>query len=211
MLQLSAAFDNVNGADAVETAYDGFGRLISSTNTMGGWDKTLSYTYDKNSNRTQLTHDDGNSFAYDYDGLNRNIRIREGASGRNGTQLTYQTYTARGTMSYMLKGKDFNPGNRTIYTYDTVGRMTRVRHYLNKQNIGDGATFTFGYNPAGQIKSRTINNDAYAETAHYDVERDYTVNGLNQYTGTSSGGTPSAAFTYDDNGNLTSDESVTFI
>ncbi len=68
-------------------------------------------------------------------------------------------------MGYMLKGKDLTPGNRTNYTYDTVGRMTKVRHYLNKQNIGDGVTFGFGYNPAGQIKSRTINNDAYAETA----------------------------------------------
>ncbi len=165
MLQLSATFDSANGPDAVLAAYDGFGRLISSTNTMGGWNKTLSYAYDKNSNRTQLTHDDGNVFSYDYDGLNRNIRIGEGAPGTNGTQLTYQTYTERGTMGYMLKGKDLNPGNRTIYTYDTVGRMTKVRHYLNQQSIGDGATFSFYYNPAGQIKSRTINNDAYAETA----------------------------------------------
>ena len=46
-----------------------------------------------------------------------------------------------------------------------------------------------------QLKSRTISNDAYAETSlglgfvpqtkrrlRYDVERNYTVNGLNQYS-----------------------------
>jgi hypothetical protein len=42
-LQLSAAFDAANGPDAVETAYDGFGRLISSTNTMGGWSASISH------------------------------------------------------------------------------------------------------------------------------------------------------------------------
>lgn len=96
-LQLSARFDSAGGADGVDTAYDGFGRLVSSTNTMGGWNKTLRYGYDKNSNRTQITHDDGNAFAYEYDGLNRNTRIREGARGANGTQLMMQIYNDRGT------------------------------------------------------------------------------------------------------------------
>jgi hypothetical protein len=52
---------------------------------------------------------------------------------------------------------------------------------------------SFLRNRVSQIKSRTINNDAYANTAHYDVERDYTVNGLNQYTSAGP-----ASFTYDD-------------
>ena len=45
----------------------------------------------------------------------------------------------------------------------------------------------------------------YANTAHYDVTRSYQVNGLNQYTQAG----PSA-FTYDANGNLTSDGAVNF-
>lgn len=62
-----------------------------------------------------------------------------------------------------------------------------------------------GYNLAGQITTRTAYNDAYAWTAHANVQRDYAVNGINQYS--TAGG---ASFTYDANGNLTSDGSTTF-
>ncbi|MGH6631036.1 MAG: hypothetical protein ACREB3_15015, partial [Burkholderiales bacterium] len=51
----------------------------------------------------------------------------------------------------------------------------------------------------------TRSNDAYAWTAHYNVSRPYSVNGLNQYT--VAGGT---SFGYDANGNLTSDGASAF-
>jgi RHS Repeat len=51
----------------------------------------------------------------------------------------------------------------------------------------------------------TRTNDSYTWTAHYNVSRPYTTNGLNQYTVAGSAG-----FTYDANGNLTSDGSTTF-
>jgi hypothetical protein len=47
--------------------------------------------------------------------------------------------------------------------------------------------------------------NAYASNRALAVDRTYGVNGLNQYTGTISNGTPSAAFQYDANGNLTGD------
>lgn len=67
-----------------------------------------------------------------------------------------------------------------------------------------GAAVT--YNPAGQIgliahstlRQAQGNRKAYAWTAHSNVERDYTSNGLNQYT--NGGG---AMLTYDGRGNLT--------
>src|SRR3546814_19514686 len=43
-------------------------------------------------------------------------------------------------------------------------------------------------------------------TGHVDVTRDYSANGLNQYTAAGS-----ASFTYDANGNLTSDGSTTYL
>ena len=36
--------------------------------------------------------------------------------------------------------------------------------------------------PASQIATSTRDNDLYAWTAHYNVSRPYTANGLNQYT-----------------------------
>ena len=66
--------------------------------------------------------------------------------------------------------------------------------------------FSFGYTPASQIAQQTRNNDTYAWNGHYNVDRTYAVNGLNQYT--SAGG---ATFTYDANGNLTSDGATTYV
>src|SRR3546814_7128951 len=45
-----------------------------------------------------------------------------------------------------------------------------------------------------------------AWTGHVDVTRNYSANGLNQYTAAGS-----ASFTYDANGNLTSDGSTTYL
>ena len=59
--------------------------------------------------------------------------------------------------------------------------------------------------PAGQIASRTSSNDAYAYTGAYNVDRNYTANGLNQYTQSGS-----VAPTYDARGNLTSAGGATY-
>jgi hypothetical protein len=64
---------------------------------------------------------------------------------------------------------------------------------------------SLGYNPAGQIASRSLNNENYAWIGHYGVTRAYTTNGLNQYT--AAGG---PAISYDPNGNLISDGSNTY-
>jgi hypothetical protein len=94
-------------------------------------------------------------------------------------------------------------GLHNAYSYDAVGRVDSLSFI--RPTVADNAVFTFGYNPASQIASRATNNDAYVYTAHYDVDRNYSVNGLNQYTAAGP-----AAFTYDDNGNLTGDGAVTF-
>ncbi|WP_163616048.1 RHS repeat domain-containing protein, partial [Klebsiella pneumoniae] len=70
-LQTAARFDSASGADAVTNGYDGFGRLTSSATSMAGVSRSLSYQYDADGNRTQITHPDGNVFTYAYDGLDR--------------------------------------------------------------------------------------------------------------------------------------------
>jgi RHS repeat-associated protein len=55
----------------------------------------------------------------------------------------------------------------------------------------------FAHNPASQIASVNRDNDAYAWTNHYAINRAYTTNGLNQYTA-SGAITP----TYDARGNV---------
>ncbi len=68
----------------------------------------------------------------------------------------------------------------TSYGYDAVSRLASLTQDL--AGTTQDQSFTFAYNPAGQITSRTASNDAYAWTQHYNVNRGYTTNGLNQYT-----------------------------
>lgn len=89
------------------------------------------------------------------------------------------------------------------YGYDAVSRLSSLSHDL----AGSGAdqTLGFDYNPASQVLTRTSANDAYAANSAYNVSRSYAVNGLNQYVSAGP-----ASFTYDANGNLTSDGSTSF-
>jgi RHS repeat-associated protein len=66
-------------------------------------------------------------------------------------------------------------------------------------------TLGFSYNPASQIASNTRSNELYASTAHYNLNRNYTANGLNQYIAWGS-----VSPTYDGRGNLTSAGGATY-
>jgi RHS repeat-associated protein len=63
----------------------------------------------------------------------------------------------------------------------------------------------YAYNPSSQIIQRSSNNGAYSFTGAVNLNRAHSVNGLNQYINV--GGLP---FSYDANGNLTSDGRVSY-
>ena len=105
----------------------------------------------------------------------------------------------------MLATRTDGAGSSSAYTYDAPGRLASLTDtYVG--GAGGNVASTFGYNAANQITSRTRNNDAYAWTGAYAVNRAYSVNGLNQYTAAGS-----ATFAYDANGNLTSDGANTYV
>ena len=85
---------------------------------------------------------------------------------------------------------------REDYLHDGVGRLTQVvqdlRYTAHDQQLG------FSYNPADQLASVTRSNDGYAWGGHYNVDRPYGVNGLNQLTTAGA-----VALGYDGRGNLT--------
>ncbi len=194
-LQTYARFASTSG-QGITTAYDNIGRVTSTTNNMGGTARTLSYQYDENSNRTRITHPDGQYFTYSYDGLRQQLDLRENGATRIGASRYYRS---TGQYAYNLR----QSGLYDYFNYDAAGRVSMLRFF--KPVGGEHVRFGFAYTPANQIKSRTTSNNLYANTAHYDVNRNYNVNGLNQYTQAGP-----AAFTYDANGNLTSDGAVTF-
>lgn len=196
-LQLSATFGSASGPGVVQT-YDGFGRLATSSSTMGGVIRTLTYQYDADGNRTRITHPDGVYFGYSYDALDRMANAVWNAPGVGTVPFVAITYDAQGRRSDINRASSY-----TGYAYDPVGRLGGMNQRF-AENAGNAAQ-TFGYNPASQIVSLSRDADDYAFPGYVAVNRAYAVNGLNQYT---SGGP--ATFSYDANGNLTSDGTRTF-
>lgn len=194
-LQTHARFDGgAPSSDGLTTTFDGFGRPLSASLKMDGVTRALSYSHDKNGNRLTVTHPDSQVFTYSHDGLNRVTDVAQST-----ISLAGFTFNNRGGTATMTGGVT------TGYSYDPVGRLASLHHDL--AGTGQDVSFSFTFNPASQVATRTTSNDAYAWTGSVDINRNYSVNGLNQYTSTSSGST----FTYDLNGNLTSDGSTTYL
>lgn len=193
-LQLYARFDSAAG-EGVATTFDNLGRPTVSTLLMDGFTRTLTHLWNKGSLRTRVTHGDGNYVYYNYDGLNRIKTI-----GANTTALVNQAYNAKGEVTLRTRAGSVN----TTLTYDAASRPATMFH--NIAGTSGDITFGFGYNPASQIITRSRSNDAYVYGGDVNVARTYAVNGLNQYV--TAGSTP---FTYDANGNLTSDGDATYV
>ncbi|MES2452496.1 MAG: RHS repeat-associated core domain-containing protein [Pseudomonadota bacterium] len=193
-LQTSARFDSASGTDAVFNAYDGFGRLATSTTTMAGYTRTLGYQYDANGNRTRITHPDGTYFDTTYDGLDRALRYYIA-----GAANLVHVYNSTGGL-YALSRYYGTSAN----TYDGIGRLAQQSFYFV---TGDSAyaTSSFSYNPANQIVQKTRSNDAFAYSGHTAQSTSYATNGLNQYTAVGAG-----ALGYDSNGNLASTGATSF-
>lgn len=191
-LQLYARFNSAYGP-GIATAYDGFGRPVSSTNDSDGVARTLEYAYDADGNRTYLKFPDGNYFTFSYDGLDRMTAILE-----NGyATVTGLAYNAQGQRSSLTGGVT------TSYGFDGIGRPSSLSHDLAGSAQDVGYTFS-SYNPANQLLGQTRDNDGYAWTGAAPFTRTHSVNGLNQYIAVGS-----ASPTYDDNGNLTWDGGTT--
>lgn len=198
-LQLYARFDGfIPSNEGITNAYDGFGRMISTSQKMDGTTRTLNFTRDKNGNRSSLIWMDGAITAYGYDGLNRMTRITEGPLVNNVQMIGY-TYNRRGLMEFQ------NGIFSSARWYDAAGRMTNTQFEPQPYGPAHFADFALSYNPAGQVTTQTVSNDSYVYTGAYNVNRNYAVNGLNQYTSAGP-----AVFSYDANGNLTSDGTTNY-
>ena len=195
--QLYARFDNATSGDGVTGAYDGFGRLTASATAMLGTSRAVQLQYDADGNRLQITHPDGVYFTHNYDGADRLYQTFSSATSRydpaKKSQLDLIVYDGLGRRTSRMEGAQ-------TYSYDTAGRLGSFSALL-----WSTGSWTLGYNPASQINSETRTNNAYVWTGGVPVTRAYAVNGLNQYTAAGA-----AAFTYDLNGNLTSDGTTTY-
>ena len=185
--RLTGATFSAGGASFAAT-YDALGRNLTQSGTLG----TVSYQYDIAGRRTRTTWGDGFYVAYDYDVTGNMTVIREnGATSGVGVLATY-AYDDLGRRASLTRGN----GAVTSYGFDPVSRLSSLVQDLS--GTAQDLTLGFSYNPASQITSNTRSNNGYVWNGHNNVDRNYTTNGLNQYT--SAGG---VSFTYDVRGNLT--------
>ncbi|MFN3945461.1 MAG: RHS repeat domain-containing protein [Allosphingosinicella sp.] len=126
--------------------------------------------------------------------------VREYGATSGADVLATFAYDNLGRRTSLTRGN----GTVTSYGFDAASRLTSLTQ--NLAGTAHDTTLGFTYNPAGQIAQNTRSNDAYAWTSHYNVNRPYTSNGLNQYTA-AGGVTP----TYDARGNLTSAGPASYI
>jgi RHS repeat-associated protein len=193
------AYDNLDrlssatqGGQTLTRAYDALGRVSGATGPLG----TVGYLYDPAGNRIQLTWPDGYFVTYNHDNSGAVTSILENGS----TTLATFGYDSLGRRQALTRGN--TAATTTTYGYDPVSRLASLAVTGTTKN----QTLTFGYNAASQILTRTSTNTAYAWPGLFNVDRGYTINGLNQVDST----TTPATLAYDGRGNLTSDGSTTY-
>lgn len=190
--RLTSASDSFGYANSFE--YDALSRR---TKESSNWSGTMTSSYDLAGRRVSLAWPDGFYVTYDHLVTGETLAVREyGAASGVGVLATY-SYDNLGRRTGITRGN----GTTTSYGYDSVSRLASLAQDLSSG--GYDSTYSFTYNPAGQIASATRSNDTYAWGSHYNVDRNYNVNGLNQTI--ASGAT---SIGYDGRGNLiTSDGS----
>jgi RHS repeat-associated protein len=195
-LRLYANFGSATGL-GVSNTYDGFGNVSSAATNLSGSARTISYQYDANGNRRQITFPDGAYFTYGYDGLDRPSQIYEAAT----TPIVGYSYDTQGRRSRITRGSGVTS---TSYGYDGTSRLHSLSHDLDGSATTNDLTNTFSYNPANQITAVTRSNTKYSYLSS-NAAQSFGVNGLNEYVQIAG-----VAVTSDARGNLLSDGSSTY-
>lgn len=189
----------VSGGPFSTNGWDALSRLTSQVQALG----TVTYAYDAASRRTSTTWPGSPVFLADYDwnyGDDLTAIRENGATSGPGLLATYG-YDDLGRRTTISRSN----GAGSAYAYDGLSRLSSL--IQNPSGTAQDVTLGFTYNPANQIISRSVSNNAYVYTPTSSVTT-YTSNGLNQVTGLSGSGATSIG--YDANQNLTTGLGLTY-
>jgi RHS repeat-associated protein len=166
---------------------------------MFGTTRELTYQYDREGNRTRITHPGGVYFTYNRDGLNRVCTLGESAAAPACSTTDASAYLV---FHYSAEGRraDITRPNGAITSYLTDNALRLDAFTQNFSGTTHDLTNGFDYNPANQITSLTQSKTSYNYTEAQNRIGVYGVNALNRYTAIDG-----AAVSYDTNGNLTAD------
>lgn len=185
----SATLPGTNAALSVSWTYDKTGRVL--TETSNG--RTLTGSYAPGGTWSQVQWPDAVQVRSTVDALGRVTTVQQ----IGGSTLATYAYDELSRATGITRAN----GANTTYGYNAQHRLSSLSHGI----VGNAVTWGYTYNQASQIKTMTRNNNTFAWTGYVPVNRNYTRNGLNQYT--TSG---PLSLSYDTRGNLTGDGSTTY-
>lgn len=190
-----AAFDTSN---RIVMNYDALGRPVSSTQTMDGVSRPISYLYDVAGRQTRITHPDGAWWGYEYDAASRLVRVRDD----DGIELVTNVYDTWGRLERM--NRDSSAPDSLMF-YDNANRLDRI--FVDHPSSSYDVNRAYNYNQANETKSEATDNQLYVWNAQPagTLDTPYVPDGLNQYDSVNG-----VTYAHDVNGNLISDGVTTY-
>ena len=181
---------------------DGLGRATTVATTIATLSQSVSLNqvFDAASNRTELratvgsTPDFKNN--YTYDKLRRLTDVvQTGQAGGNPVVSKHiaQSFNAASQRTNITRYQSAGTTNlvaSTIFTYDTVGRLSGIGHTKGATNLN---TYAYTYDPLSRLSSVTSTAEG---TTNYSYFNDSQLK-------SASGSRPTESYTYDTNGNRT--------
>lgn len=175
--------DSISGT--ITGSYDLLDRLTQETTPQGG----VSYTYDAAGRRTNMTIAGQPMVTYGYDNANRLTSIMQSSQV---VSLAYDIAGRRTTLT-------LPNGVTTEYAYDAVGRVTGLTYKNGTNTLG---ALTYAYDRNG---SRSQIGGTWARSGMPQPLASATYDAANRQLTFGN-----QALTYDNNGNLTGDGTITY-
>lgn len=175
---LSRLATATNATGTVTVAYDNRSRVSSVTDVFG---QVSGYTYDANSNRTQLSLNGTANATYQYDVINRLTQLTDNASLN--TTFAYDA-------TDKLTSRTLPNGVVSTYDYDGLDRLTRLKHVKGANTLAD---FQYQFNAVNNITQ--VIDSAGTHNYSYDTR--------DRLTAATHPNQTNESYTYDDAGNRT--------
>jgi RHS repeat-associated protein len=182
-----AVSQSINGVSS-SVAYDSLGRLSTSDNPLGHFSRM--YDASVTPRLKTLTSPTGQTANYAYFDNSHDRRLQtlqDLTSGSVNISKFDYTYDAEGQISpTWVKQLSSSPAITSTLTYESADQLTNV---TNTTPNNPSTTFSYGYDPAGNRTCGSTTSTCGTPT--------YTTNDVNEITNT--------GYTYDPDGNLTTD------
>jgi len=136
------------GGQTLTVGHDVLSRPVSETGPLG----TVTYWWDQASRNIRIVWPDACYAQYIYDVTGAMTQVRENGATSGAGLLAVYAYDQLGRRTSVTRGN----ATSTSYGWDGASRLTSLG--VNLSGTSQDATWTLGYNPAGQVVSRALSD-----------------------------------------------------